>query len=256
MLSLIDIHTYYGESYALKGVSMEVKEGSVVALLGRNGMGKTTTIRSIIGFTPARRGTIMFRERNITHLHPYQIARLGIGLVPQGRHIFPSLSVQENLTVGATTRGVQDPWVLERVYELFPILKTRARNRGTALSGGEQQMLAIGRALMTNADLLLLDEPSEGLAPLVVREIGDLILRLKEHGLSILLVEQNVAMATKVADRIYVISNGTIVFEGTTEEFQRNEAVQNQYIGVHVAGKGERDRTITSIQRGPDDSSR
>lgn len=251
MLSVQDIHTYYGDSYALKGVSLQVKERSVVALLGRNGMGKTTTIRSIIGFTPARRGTITFRDRDITHLPPYVIARLGIGLVPQGRRIFPSLSVEENLTVAASTRGKKMAWALNRVYELFPILRERARNRGTALSGGEQQMLAIGRALMTNADLLLLDEPSEGLAPLIVREIADLILELKERGLSILLVEQNVAMATKVADYIYVISNGTIVFEGDTVAFQQNEAVQNKYIGLRIAGKEESETHVSEdIQSG------
>ena len=182
MLRVNDIHTYYGDSYALQGVSLEVKEGQIVALLGRNGMGKTTTIRSIIGFSPPRRGEIVYRDKNITGMRPFTISRLGIGLIPQGRHIFPSLSVQENLVASARTQKKSNPWTLERVYGMFPILKERAKNRGTELSGGEQQMLAVGRALMTNADLLLMDEPSEGLAPLLVRSIGDLILDPETRG--------------------------------------------------------------------------
>jgi len=236
VLAVDDIHTYYGESYALQGVTLRVESNQVVALLGRNGMGKTTTIRSIIGFQPPRRGHIRFNEEDITRLRPFTIAKRGIGLVPQGRRIFPSLSVQENLTVSARERGKQKPWTLDRVYGLFPILKERAKNTGTTLSGGEQQMLAIARALMTNADLLLMDEPSEGLAPLIVREIGDLILALKGEGLSMLLVEQNVAMATRIADYIYVISNGRIVFEGDVSAFNADTAVQEQFIGVQVAG--------------------
>jgi branched-chain amino acid transport system ATP-binding protein len=235
MLRVNDVHTYYGDSYTLQGVSLEVKEGQIVALLGRNGMGKTTTIRSIIGFNPPRRGEILFKNRNIAGKRPHEISRLGIGLVPQGRHIFPSLSVRENLVVSARGMGKGNAWTLERVHGLFPILKERARNRGTDLSGGEQQMLAIGRALMTNAELLLMDEPSEGLAPLIVRGIGDLILTLKQEGLSILLVEQNVTMATKVADYIYVISNGHIVFAGDVDAFKANRAVQEQYIGLQTA---------------------
>ena len=236
MLVVKDVHTYYGDSYALQGVSLEVKEGQVVALLGRNGMGKTTTIRSIIGFNPPRRGDILFKNKNIAGLRPFEVSRLGIGLVPQGRRIFPTLSVRENLTVSARNQNRANPWTLERVYGMFPILKARAKNRGTELSGGEQQMLAIGRALMTTADLLLLDEPSEGLAPLIVRGIGDLILSLKQEGLSILLVEQNVTMATRVADYVYVISNGQIMFDGDSTAFKTDTAVQEQFIGVQVAG--------------------
>jgi branched-chain amino acid transport system ATP-binding protein len=236
MLVVDDIHTYYGESYALQGVSLEVEANKVVALLGRNGMGKTTTIRSVIGFQPPRRGHIVFKDQDITRLRPFSIAKRGIGLVPQGRRIFPSLSVQENLTFSARERSKKNPWTLARVYSLFPILKERAKNAGTTLSGGEQQMLAIARALMTNPDLLLMDEPSEGLAPLIVREIGDLILTLKQEGLSMLLVEQNVAMATRIADYVYVISNGHIVFEGDVPRFQSDVAVQEQFIGVQVAG--------------------
>jgi branched-chain amino acid transport system ATP-binding protein len=236
MLVVDDVHTYYGESYALQGVSLEVKAGQIVALLGRNGMGKTTTIRSVIGFNAPRRGKVIYKDKDITGRRPFEISRVGIGLVPQGRHIFPSLSVRENLTVSARAHGKTNPWTLDRVYGLFPILKERAKNRGTELSGGEQQMLAIGRALMTNADLLLMDEPSEGLAPLIVRSIGDLILTLKQEGLSILLVEQNVTMATKVADYVYVISNGKIVFAGDVAAFKVDATVQEQFIGVQVAG--------------------
>jgi branched-chain amino acid transport system ATP-binding protein len=236
MLEVDDIHTYYGESYALQGVSLKVESNQVVALLGRNGMGKTTTIRSIIGFQPPRRGRILFNGEEITRLRPFTIAKRGIGLVPQGRRIFPSLSVQENLTVSSRERGKGNAWTLERVYALFPILKERAKNTGTTLSGGEQQMLAIARALMTNADLLLMDEPSEGLAPLIVHEIGDLVLTLKQEGLSMLLVEQNVAMATRIADYVYVISNGHIVFEGDVSAFKADATVQEQFIGVQVAG--------------------
>ena len=198
MLVLDDIHTYYGDSYVLHGVSFVVEPGTVVALLGRNGMGKTTTIRSIIGFTPPRSGQVRFKEQEITHLKPYQIAKMGIGLIPQGRSIFPSLSVKENLIMAARTQGRPGEWTLDKVYERFPILKARSNLKGNLLSGGEQQMLATGRGLMTNPDLLLMDEPSEGLAPLVVREIRSIIAKLKEVGLSILLVEQNLPMALGV----------------------------------------------------------
>ncbi len=232
MLELVDIHTYYGGSYVLQGVSLEVKEGSTIALLGRNGMGKTTTINSIIGLTPPRRGVVRFKGKDVTSLQSYDIAQMGIGLVPQGRYIFPSLSVKENLTMSARTRGKADPWSLDRVYSLFPVLKERANLKGTLLSGGEQQMLTIARALMTNPDLLLMDEPSEGLAPLLVREIGHIIAQLKESGFSILLVEQNLAMALAVADYVYVISKGVIVYEATTEEFKDNHKVQAKYLGV------------------------
>lgn len=232
MLEVADIHTYYGESYILKGVSLEVKEGSVVALLGRNGMGKTTTIRSIIGFTPPRRGAVRFNGRDITGLQPYQIAQMGIGLIPQGRLIFPSLSVEENLTMAARTREKAEAWSLDRVYPLFPILKERAKYKGNLLSGGEQQMLTIARALMTNPDLLLMDEPSEGLAPLIVQEVGRIISELKQSGFSILLVEQNLPMALGVADYVYLISNGAIVYQSTPKELRDNEEAKAKYLGV------------------------
>lgn len=232
MLELLDIHTYYGESYVLRGVSLQISEGSVVALLGRNGMGKTTAIRSIIGFTPPRRGTVMYGEKDITALPPEKIAKLGIGLVPQGRYIFPSLSVTENLTMAARGAGKADSWSLDDVYSLFPILKERSGCRGTLLSGGEQQMLAIGRALMTNPRLILMDEPSEGLAPLIVKEVGKIIYQLKRKGFSILLVEQNLPMALKIADYLYILSNGEIVYESTPDQLRSNDEVKAKYIGV------------------------
>ena len=231
-LELLDIHTYYDESYVLRGVSMQVSEGSVVGLLGRNGMGKTTTIRSIIGLTPPRRGKVFYGKEDVTALPPEKIAKLGIGLVPQGRYIFPSLSVAENLTMAARGAGKADSWSLDEVYSLFPILKERSSCRGTLLSGGEQQMLAIGRALMTNPELLLLDEPSEGLAPLIVKEVGKIIYQLKEKGFSILLVEQNLPMALKVADYLYILSNGRIVYDSNPDQLRSNDEIKAKYIGV------------------------
>jgi branched-chain amino acid transport system ATP-binding protein len=231
-LELLDIHTYYDESYVLRGVSLQVSDNSVVALLGRNGMGKTTTIRSIIGFTPPRRGRVLYGEKDITALPPEKIAKLGIGLVPQGRYIFPSLSVTENLTMAARGAGKPDSWSLDKVYSLFPILKERSSYHGTLLSGGEQQMLAIGRALMTNPQFLLMDEPSEGLAPLIVKEVGKIIYQLKQKGFSILLVEQNLPMALKVADYLYILSNGEVVYESTPEQLRSNDEIKAKYIGV------------------------
>lgn len=232
MLKLVDVHTYYGESYVLRGVSLQIPEGSVVALLGRNGMGKTTTIRSIIGFTPPRRGQVLFGSQEITELPPYKIAKLGIGLVPQGRYIFPSLTVKENLTMPSRGVGKTDSWSLERVYSFFPILRERSSCRGTLLSGGEQQMLAIGRALMTNPQLILMDEPSEGLAPLMVREVGKIIYQLKQKGFSILLVEQNLSMALKVASYSYILCNGKVVYESPPDQLRSNDEVKAKYIGV------------------------
>jgi branched-chain amino acid transport system ATP-binding protein len=231
-LELLDIHTYYGESYVLCGVSLKIPGSSVVALLGRNGMGKTTTIRSIIGLTPPRRGRVLYGEKDITALPPEKIAKLGIGLVPQGRYIFASLSVAENLSMAARGAGKPGSWTLDEIYSLFPILKERARCRGTLLSGGEQQMLAIGRALMTNPQLILMDEPSEGLAPFIVKEVGKIIYQLKHKGFSILLVEQNLPMALKIADYLYILSNGKIVYESTPDQLRSNDEVKAKYIGV------------------------
>ena len=230
MLELVDVHTYYGESYILQGITMEVKRSSVAVLLGRNGMGKTTTIRSIVGFTPPRRGSVRFNGIDITSLRSYQIAQMGIGLIPQGRHIFPSLSVKENLTMAARTGRGNQGWSVDTVYSHFPILQERSKLRGNLLSGGEQQMLAIARALMTNPDLLLMDEPSEGLAPLIVSRIGQIISQLKESGFSILLVEQNYPMALKVADYAYIISKGMIVYESTIDELKENEEIKVKYL--------------------------
>lgn len=232
MLELDDIHTYYGDSYVLQGISLEVKDSSVVALLGRNGMGKTTTIRTIIGFTPPRSGVIRLDGKDINGLQPFKIAQMGIGLVPQGRQIFPSLSVVENLTMAARGEEGSGAWTLERVYDLFPILKRRANYKGNLLSGGEQQMLSIGRALMTNPTLLLMDEPSEGLAPLIVQEISNIIGQLKQSGFSILLVEQNLFMALNLADYIYIISKGVIEYESTPEKLRENEEAKAKYLGV------------------------
>jgi branched-chain amino acid transport system ATP-binding protein len=228
MLELAEVHTYYGESHVLNGISLGVEEASVVTLLGRNGMGKTTTVRSIIGFTPPRSGIIRFKGIEVQELPAYKICQMGLALVPQGRRIFPSLSVEENLTIAARGTG----WTLEKVHSLFPILKSRARHKGNLLSGGEQQMLAIARALLTNPEFLLMDEPSEGLAPLIVSEIGSVLSRLKGEGLSIFLVEQNVPLALRVADYAYILNNGQIIHHSTAAELSKNEELQAKYIGV------------------------
>jgi branched-chain amino acid transport system ATP-binding protein len=232
MLELHDIHTWYGDSYILQGVSLQVKDATCVALLGRNGMGKTTTIRSIMGLAPPRKGSIVFNGRELVGLPPYKIARLGIGLIPQGRMIFSSLSVVENLKMAARTAGKSDPWTLDKVFEVFPKLAERRKNKGNLLSGGEQQMLTIARALMTNPDLVLFDEPSEGLAPVVVEEVFRVIERLKAAGQSILLVEQDFGMAMSVADYAYILSRGTVVYESAPEELMHNETVKSTHLGV------------------------
>lgn len=228
MLTLNNIHTYYGDSHILQGVTLEVNKGEAVALLGRNGVGKTTTISSIIGFEPPRRGEILLRGDNIVGKPPHQIAQSGVGLVPQGRGIFPTLTVRENLTMAARAGD----WTLEKMLSLFPNLNERLNNYGRQLSGGEQQMLAIARALMTNPELLLLDEPSEGLAPLIVQEISRIVTELKTSGLSILLVEQNLSMALDIVDRVYVMSKGVIAYEGTPVELRAQTDLMNQLLGV------------------------
>jgi branched-chain amino acid transport system ATP-binding protein len=222
------IHTYYGESHVLHGVSLSVAPGEAVALLGRNGAGKTTLIRSVMGFTPPREGHVRLEGEPIEQWPPHRIARRGMALVPQGRRIFAPLTVSENLLLGARADG----WTLERVLDLFPRLRERASQPGGTLSGGEQQMLALGRALLTNGRLLVLDEPSEGLAPLIVREIGRILARVKQEGLSILLVEQNYHLALRIADRVYVMSKGQIVYEGTPAALGANEEVKRRYLGV------------------------
>jgi branched-chain amino acid transport system ATP-binding protein len=230
LLVVEDIHTYYGASYVLQGVSLSVEQGSVIALLGRNGVGKTTTIRSIIGFTPARRGRIVFKGADITREPTYAIARRGVGLVPQGRRIFGSLTVEEQITLGADRR--QARWVLERLYGLFPRLNERRRQRAITLSGGEQSMLSIGRALLMNPDLLLLDEPTEGLAPLVVDQVAATIQELKREQQTILLVEQDLSLALELADYLYIMNKGAIVFKGKPEDLRENHGVQSQFLGV------------------------
>ena len=229
VLAVADVHTYYGDSHVLHGVSLAVAPGEVVAMLGRNGMGKTTLIRSIVGFTPPRSGRVSFRGTDITDWAPFRRVERGMALVPQGRRIFASLSVRENLDVA---RGGQGRWDRERVYELFPRLRERASNRANKLSGGEQQMLAIGRSLMSNPELLLMDEPTEGLAPLLVAQVAQAIRELKRAGLSILLVEQNLPMAAAVADRVHVLNRGAIVYSGTPAALLGDEDVKSRYLGV------------------------
>ena len=229
VLEVEDVHTYYGASHVLQGITLRVGEGEVLAILGRNGVGKTTLVRSIIGFTPPRRGAVRFRGDTITRWPPYRMVAAGLALVPQGRRVFPSLTVRENLDVARRAGG---RWSIARVEALFPRLAERARNRADKLSGGEQQMLAIGRALMTDPGLLLLDEPTEGLAPLLVREVGRVLGELKREGLSILLVEQNLPLALSVADRTHILSRGQIVHSARPAELAADEAVKSRYLGV------------------------
>ena len=230
-----DVHTFYGDSYVLQGVSLSVGKGTVVAVLGRNGVGKTTLVRTVIAFTPARRGRVLFAGRDVTRLPAYRIAQAGMALVPQGRRVFTSLTVRENLEIAAGRsapgRASLD-WTFDAVLQLFPRLRERLSNRGGTLSGGEQQMLAIGRALIANPRLLLMDEPTEGLSPYVVEEIKQLILRLKQSGLSILLVEQNVELAVGVADLVYVMDKGRIVSSVTPTELMANEPMMETYLGI------------------------
>jgi len=229
VLEVSGLHTYYGESHVLQGVSLTVGPGEVVAILGRNGMGKTTLMRSIIGFTPPRQGSVRFKGQDITGWASHRMTGLGMALVPQGRRVFPSLSVRENLDVARRGDG---RWSLERVYAVFPRLRERERNRANGLSGGEQQMLAIGRALMSNPDLLLMDEPTEGLAPLIVREVGRVMGELRGEGLSILLVEQNLPLALAVADQVHILSRGQIVHSSTPAELMASDDVKSRYLGV------------------------
>jgi branched-chain amino acid transport system ATP-binding protein len=229
MLRVQDIHTYYRDSYILQGVTLELKPGQVVALLGRNGVGKTTLARSIVGLTPAKRGNILFKDADITHMPAHRIARMGIGLVPQGRRVFRSLTVKEHLQVTARGHG---PWTFDRIVELFPNLHARLRSLAGKLSGGEQQMLAAGRALVGNPALLVMDEPTEGLAPLMVRELGRVIESLKQAGTSILLIEQQLAFALRYADIVFIMSKGRIVHQCTPAELVADADTKARYLGV------------------------
>ncbi|HEY2248226.1 MAG TPA: ABC transporter ATP-binding protein [Pseudolabrys sp.] len=232
-LKLTDVDTYYGDSHVLHGVGFSLEAGRVLALLGRNGAGKTTCISSIIGFLTPRRGSIELFGTKISGLVPEAVSRLGVGLVPQGRRIFPSLSVRENLVIARQREKETDkPWTLERIFDLFPRLQERQRQLAGSLSGGEQQMLAIARALIGNPRVLLLDEPSEGLAPLIVAEVGRTIKRLKDGGQSIILVEQNSDLALDVADNVVILNTGRRVFSGTAQELRDNEALIAQHLGV------------------------
>ena len=232
-LSLSGVDALYGESHVLHAVSFALDAGRVLALLGRNGAGKTTCMSSIIGFLPPRRGDIRLYGDAIGRLSPEAISRKGVGFVPQGRRIFPKLTVRENLVVSRQSRpGGRAQWTLERVIDLFPRLKDRLEQMAGSLSGGEQQMLAIGRALMGNPRLLLMDEPSEGLAPLIVAEVKRTLLRLKEEGLSILLVEQNVELALDLADEVVILNTGRVAFNGSAGEVRSDQALITQHLGV------------------------
>jgi branched-chain amino acid transport system ATP-binding protein len=231
ILSVEDIHTYYGDAYVLQGLSLTLEQGQILGLLGRNGVGKTTLVKSIVGFNPPRRGRILFKGADITHVSSFETVRRGMGLVPQGRRVFPTLSVEENLRVAE--RGVErHGWSVERVYALFPRLEERRRQRAKTLSGGEQQMLAIGRALMTNPDCLIMDEPSEGLAPIIIQGVWEAVGKLKAQGLSILLVEQNASLALKLVDYVHVMSKGRVVYSAGPQELWANEQVKSAYLGI------------------------
>lgn len=233
MLELRDVHSYYGDAHVLHGISLDVPKGRVVALLGRNGMGKTTLIRSIVGLAPpeARSGSIRYRGVELRGLRPHAIAGKRIGLVPQGRRLFASLSATEHLTMSGTSR-MPGAWTVERAFDLFPRLRERRDHRGNQLSGGERQMLAVARALMLNPELLLMDEPSEGLSPVMVQHLEKTILRLKQDGLAILLVEQNLYSALAVADEVYVLETGTIVYHGSAEALRADPDSMRRFLGV------------------------
>jgi len=230
MLELNDIHTYYGRSHILQGISIDLQKGEVICLLGRNGAGKTTTLRSIMGFNPPRRGSIKFEGVDLAKLPPYEICRLGIGYVPQDRRIFPTLSVEDNLDV--VERRVEGGWTTEKIFSAFPILEKLKSRKGRYLSGGEQQILAVARPLMTNPKLLLLDEPSEGLAPLIVRAIEELVKEIITTGISVVLAEQNMRFAMNIAQRGYIIDKGRIHHQGTIEELKEDKEIIGKYLAV------------------------
>ena len=233
MLKINGLETAYGQSQVLFGMELNVGKGEVVTLLGRNGMGKTTTLHSVMGLVPSRSGNIRFQGQELRELPSYQIAKTGLSLVPEGRQIFPNLTVLENLVATASNRSQsENPWNLDRVFDLFPRLPNRINHMGNQLSGGEQQMLAIGRALMTNPKLLILDEATEGLAPLIRNEIWNCVSSLKSAGQSILLVDKNIDALTQIADRHYIIEKGKVVWFGTSSELQRDQDLQHRFLGV------------------------
>ena len=233
LLELDGVNTFYGRSHILFDVSLAVAKGEVVALIGRNGAGKSTTFRSIIGLTPTQSGDVRFKGEKVNGLRAFRICRRGIGFVPEDRRCFPDLTVRENLEVAARReKETETPWTVERVYALFPRLRERERNLGSQLSGGEQQMLTIARTLMTNPDLLLLDEPSEGLAPLVVAMLAEMILQIRKEGVTVLLAEQNLHFCAKVSDRGYVIDKGALKYEGTMKALLADDEVKEKYLAV------------------------
>ena len=231
ILEVQDIHTYYGDAYVLQGLSLTLEQGQILGLLGRNGVGKTTLVNSIVGFTPPRRGKIVFKGEEITHNSSFETVRTGMGLVPQGRRVFPTLSVEENLMV-AERHTERHGWDLERVFTMFPRLRERRNQRAKTLSGGEQQMLAIGRGLMTNPDCLIMDEPSEGLAPIIIQGVWEAIAKLKQEGMSILLIEQNASLALKLVDYVHVMSKGQVVYSARPEELRANDEIKHSYLGI------------------------
>jgi branched-chain amino acid transport system ATP-binding protein len=231
VLRIEDLHTYYGNSYILQGVSLSIEKGEIVTLLGRNGMGKSTTIKTVMGLVSPRAGRILLSGVDLVGLKPHKIAQAGVAFVPEDRRTFPSLTVLENLNL-PVKRGPDQGWSLEKVYEFFPRLKERSSHRGFELSGGEQQMLAIARVLRMKRQLILLDEPTEGLAPLLVKAIETILRQIKQEGLTTLLVEQNSRFVTHVADRHYVLCHGKIVYEGSNEDFARQEEVKREYLGI------------------------
>jgi branched-chain amino acid transport system ATP-binding protein len=232
MLEVRDIHSYYGKSHILHGVSLDLKEGELVGLLGRNGVGKSTTLKSIMGLVKPESGSVRFGGRELVGAQPFEIARLGIGYVPEDRRIFRSLSVHENLLMGEKNVGRKDAWTVERVYEVFPRLAERRGNKGGHLSGGEQQMLTVARTLVGNPNLILVDEPTEGLAPLIVKSVLEMLSTVRNSGVTILMVEQNFKAAIKVANRFYVMSKGQVVFEGDTAALLAAEDVRRNYLEV------------------------
>ena len=231
ILEVQDIHTYYGDAYVLQGLSLQLQQGQILGLLGRNGVGKTTLVNSIVGFIPPRRGKVVFKDEDITHKSSFETVRTGMGLVPQGRRVFPTLGVEENLLV-ALRSPERHNWNLERVYDLFPRLRERRLQRAKTLSGGEQQMLAIARALMTNPDCLIMDEPSEGLAPIIIQGVWEAVAKLKQEGMSILLVEQNAHLALKLVDYVHVMSKGQVVYSSTPADLKSNEEIKSSYLGI------------------------